>query len=70
MIAVAAKRTQTKALIPISMRINGKLMERLDAYCQRQGRNRSEVVDRAIEEYLDRRDQQSAEQHKPAHPRR
>lgn len=47
------------------MRINAKLMERLDDYCRQQARNRSEVVDRAIEEYLDRRASAAADQSKP-----
>ncbi|MEA2708367.1 MAG: Ribbon-helix-helix domain [Phycisphaerales bacterium] len=61
MLSVAARRSNKS---PLSVRINTQLLQRLERHSLRVGRSRSEVVDRAIEEYLDRHDQQASD-HKP-----
>jgi len=45
-------RTGTKA--HLTVRINAKVRDRLVAYSKRKGRTKSELVDRAVEEGLDR----------------
>lgn len=62
MVALMPRRT-TKTLF--SVRINTKLFERLESFSRTSGRSRSEVVDRAIEEYLNKNDPQIPP-HKPA----
>jgi metal-responsive CopG/Arc/MetJ family transcriptional regulator len=51
MFTVPKART-TKVLV--GFRINGKLLERLEALADRLGRNRSELFDRAVEDYVER----------------
>ncbi|HLL90266.1 MAG TPA: ribbon-helix-helix domain-containing protein [Tepidisphaeraceae bacterium] len=56
-------RRATKA--PLSLRINAELLKRLDAYAARIGRNRSEIVDRAVEDYLARHSPDDAKPRQP-----
>lgn len=44
----------------ISASINPSLIERLDAYCKEKGFYRANVVELAIEEYLDRKSKQKS----------
>ena len=54
-----AKRAVTRAVLSAS--INIRVKERLEAFAKAQGRSVSELVDRAVGDYLDRHD-------KPAKP--
>ncbi|HEY2585968.1 MAG TPA: ribbon-helix-helix protein, CopG family [Tepidisphaeraceae bacterium] len=48
MVAVAKKFRK----VQISVRVNGQNLDRLDLLGDAAGRNRSEMVDRAIEDYI------------------
>lgn len=50
MLTMAKKQTRS----PMGVRLNTVLLERLDAYADSIGRTRSDLVDRAIEEYLNK----------------
>jgi predicted transcriptional regulator len=71
MLAMPRART-TKVLV--GFRINAKLLERLEAIALQQGRNRSEMLDRAVEDYVTRMESQqlpaAAPAAKPAEPRK
>ena len=62
MLAVPRAKS-TKVLV--GFRINAKLLERLEAIADRLGRNRSELFDRAVEEYVERVESEQKE-HSPA----
>lgn len=47
---MARKKTREQ----ITTRLNIILLDRLDRYGQRVGRTRADLIDRAVEEYLDR----------------
>ena len=53
-------RRSTKEIV--SVRLNGKLLERLDAYAERIERSRSDLIDRAVEEYLSAHDKEPERQ--------
>lgn len=58
-----AKRRVTKTYI--SARINTLVFEKLKKLEMTTGRTRSELVDRAIEEFLERQEQRQADQKPP-----
>lgn len=62
MLTVPRART-TKVLV--GFRINAKLLKRLEALAERMSRNRSELFDRAVEEYVARQEAEHAALTKP-----
>lgn len=48
------KNESEKALTPIAIRLNKGLRIRLETFCKFSGMNRSEVIKRALNEYLEK----------------
>jgi metal-responsive CopG/Arc/MetJ family transcriptional regulator len=67
MVLVAKKRF-TK--VQITVRVHPQNLERLDQVGERLFRNRSEMVDRAIEEFLERHDPSPSGLHREDRPKR
>jgi len=65
MIEMARRITRTLT----SARINTRLLERLNHLAEQLGRTRSELIDRAIAEWVDRQEQPQQQQ-PPKHPPR
>jgi len=63
--------TMPRKVIPkehFSARINSKLFQRLEEFCRRSERSRSEVIDRAVEMFLDQADTVTRTATPPAKP--
>lgn len=58
---MARKKTREQ----ISLRINAVLLDRIDQYAERMGRARSEVIDHALTEFIDRHAPDTVPQPKP-----
>jgi predicted transcriptional regulator len=51
--------------MPVSFRINSLVFDRLTRFAESVNRSRSDVIDRAIEEYLDRHEQHHPPDNQP-----
>lgn len=67
-IMLVMPRKKTKTLT--SVRINSHLLARLDELAERIGRTRSDLIDRAIEEFVDRHDEERRTTPQPTRPRK
>ena len=45
---------QKKNSVPVNMRMDAAVLERLDAYCEQMGQNRTLAVERIVMEHIDR----------------
>jgi len=61
-------RTRTTKKVLIGFRINSKLLDRLDELSESLGRNRSDLLDRAVETFLDMADTDTRTVTPPAKP--
>jgi hypothetical protein len=66
MLLMPRKKTKTST----SVRLNSHMLERLDALADRIGRTRSDLIDRAVQELIERMEADSAPPVEPARPSR